>query len=58
MNICFLTSATMRWYSAPILLAAVGAPVLVIVSVTFIILKPRCCWPVFAVIAGYYFHSW
>ena len=58
MNISLLISATMR-YSAPILLAAVGALFCDCAGVTFIILEAQmllACF--FAVIAGYYFHSW
>ncbi len=58
MNIPLLISATMR-YSAPILLAAVGALFCDCAGVTFIILEAQMllsCF--FAVIAGYYFQSW
>ena len=58
MNISLLISATMR-YSALILLAAVGALFCDCAGVTFIILEAQmllACF--FAVIAGYYFHSW
>ena len=58
MNISLLISATMR-YSAPILLAAVGALFCDCAGVTFIILEAQmllACF--FAVIAGYYIHSW
>lgn len=58
MNISLLISATMR-YCAPILLAAVGALFCDCAGVTFIILEAQMllsCF--FAVIAGYYFHSW
>lgn len=58
MNISLLISATMR-YSAPILLAAVGALFCDCAGVTFIILEAQMllsCF--FSVIAGYYFHSW
>lgn len=58
MNIALLISATMR-YSAPILLAAVGALFCDCAGVTFIILEAQMllsCF--FAVIAGYYFQSW
>lgn len=58
MNISLLISATMR-YSAPILLAAVGALFCDCAGVTFIILEAQmllACF--FSVIAGYYFHSW
>lgn len=58
MNISLLLSATMR-FSAPILLAAVGALFCDCAGVTFIILEAQMllsCF--FAVIAGYYFQSW
>lgn len=58
MNISLLISATMR-YSAPVLLAAVGALFCDCAGVTFIILEAQillACF--FAVIAGYYFQSW
>lgn len=58
MNISLLISATMR-YSAPILLAAVGALFCDCAGITFIILEAQMllsCF--FAVIAGYYFDSW
>lgn len=58
MNLSLLLSATMR-FSAPILLAAVGALFCDCAGVTFIILEAQMllgCF--FAVIVGYYFHSW
>lgn len=58
MNIPLLISAAMR-YSAPILLAAVGALFCDCAGVTFIILEAQMllsCF--FSVIAGYYFQSW
>lgn len=58
MNISLLISATMR-YSAPVLLAAIGALFCDCAGVTFIILEAQMlisCF--FSVIAGYYFHSW
>ena len=58
MNLTLLLSATMR-FSAPILLAAVGALFCDCAGVTFIILEAQmllACF--FAVIAGYYLQSW
>ena len=58
MNIALLIQAAMR-YSAPVLLAAVGALFCDCAGVTFIILEAQMllgCF--FAVIAGYYFQSW
>ncbi|WP_298732056.1 ABC transporter permease [uncultured Subdoligranulum sp.] len=58
MNLELLLGATMR-YSAPILLAAVGALFCDCAGITFIILEAQmllACF--FSVIAGYYFQSW
>ena len=58
MSIPLLLSSTMR-FSAPILLAAIGALFCDCAGVTFIILEAQMllsCF--FSVIGGYYLHSW
>lgn len=58
MNIALLLSSTMR-FSAPILLAAIGALFCDCAGVTFIILEAQmllACF--FSVIGGFYLHSW